>query len=152
MLIYRSIRLSVRTVSAWQMPIGVPNNPMLSVDQPRIPDQSVGSLFGHVVLPEVSVSQPKIILEKSADGKQNWDLKKEEKEAELPRIDRLTAGQRNFGFSRPENQTDITAKYFHRPIGRMREKRRSAYRPEGNFTELEFKAQGQGGGVITLTE
>src|SRR5215217_7766852 len=35
-------------------------------------------LLGDVVLPEVSILRPKILLEKSEDGKRNWDLKKPE--------------------------------------------------------------------------
>ena len=124
--------------------------PMLSVDRLafRI---SLWDLFsGHVVLPQVSVSEPKIILEKSADGKQNWDLKKEEKEAELPRIERLTVDKGVLVFRDPAKKTDISAKIFTDPSEDARETpiRLSA---EGTLSELEFKAQGQGGGVIILT-
>src|SRR4051812_18243660 len=125
--------------------------PMLGVDRFAV-RISLWDLFsGHIVLPQVSVSQPKIILEKSADGKRNWDLKKEKKEAELPRIERLTVDNGVLVFRDPEKKTDATAKIFTDQSEGARETtiRVSA---EGTFNELGFKAQGQGGAAIILTD
>src|SRR5437899_2695708 len=46
--------------------------PMLGVGRFQFRISLLDLLSGHVVLPEVSVSQPEILLEKSADGKRNW--------------------------------------------------------------------------------
>src|SRR5690348_11994764 len=60
--------------------------PMVSVDRFALRMSLLDLLSGHVVLPEISVSEPKIILEKSADGKKNWEFKKEEKKEKETRL------------------------------------------------------------------
>jgi len=50
--------------------------PMLAVDKIAFRISLWDLLKGDIVLPEVSASRPKVILEKSEDGKKNWDLKK----------------------------------------------------------------------------
>ena len=125
--------------------------PMLGVDRFQFRISLLDLLGGHIVLPEVSVSQPKILLEKSADGKQNWDLKKEEKETELPKIGRLTLDQGILLFRDPKTKTDVTAKISTAPAADARETPINVS-AEGNFTGLPFSAQGQGGGIITLTD
>jgi len=63
--------------------------PMLDIGRASFRISLWDLILGDIVLPEVSISSPKIILEKSADGKRNWDLKKPEEEVEPPKIGRL---------------------------------------------------------------
>lgn len=87
--------------------------PMLDVGKTSFRISLWDLILGDIVLPEVSVSQPKIVLEKSMDGKRNWDLKKDEKEkAKLPEIGRLTLDQGKAIFRDPKTKTDITANIF----------------------------------------
>jgi hypothetical protein len=125
--------------------------PMLGVERFQFRISLLDLLGGHIVLPEVSVSQPKLLLEKSADGKRNWDLKKEEKETELPKIGRLALDQGILIFRDPKTKTDVTAKISTAPGTDARETP-IIVSAEGNFTGLPFSAQGQGGGVINLTD
>ncbi len=125
--------------------------PMLGVGSFQFRISLLDLLSGHVVLPEVSVSQPEILLEKSADGKRNWDLKKEEKEAELPKIGRLTLDREVSIFRDPKTKTDITAKISTGTGADAREAPVNVS-AEGKFTGLSFAAQGQGGGVTALSD
>ena len=107
-------------------------------------------LSGHVVLPEVSVSQPEILLEKSADGKRNWDLKKRRRK-QAAENRQTHPGPGNIDFSLSEDQHDITAKIS---TGTGADAREAPVKvsAEGKFTGLSFAAQGQGGGVIALSD
>jgi uncharacterized protein involved in outer membrane biogenesis len=125
--------------------------PMLGVGRFQFRISLLDLLSGHIVLPEVAVSQPEILLEKSADGKRNWDLKKEEKEAELPKIGRLTLDRGILIFRDPKTKTDITAKISTGTAADAREAPVNVS-AEGKFTGLSFAAQGQGGGVIALSD
>ena len=71
-------RISVEGLSLANAEWGT-EQPMLAVDKLSFRIDLWKLLLGDIVLPEVAISQPKIILEKSADGKRNWDLKKTEK-------------------------------------------------------------------------
>ena len=57
--------------------------PMLGMEKAAFRISLWDLLLGDVVLPEVSISRPKIVLEKNADGKRNWDLKKDEEKEEV---------------------------------------------------------------------
>jgi uncharacterized protein involved in outer membrane biogenesis len=64
---------------------------------------------GRVVLPEVNLSEARILLEKKTDGAANWDFdteKKDEKRA-LPSIGALTLDRAYFGYRDPAIKTDI---------------------------------------------
>src|SRR5687768_5901726 len=125
--------------------------PMLGVDKVAFRISLWDLLLGDIVLPEVSVAQSKIILEKSADGKRNWDLKKEEeKEAELPKIGRLTLEEGQLTYRDPKTETDIMARIFTDPTDAREMPLDVA--AEGKFTGLEFKAQSQGGKIMSLAD
>ncbi|SOD41427.1 AsmA family protein [Nitrosovibrio sp. Nv4] len=126
--------------------------PMFGVDKVAFRISLWDLLLGDIVLPEVSVSHPKIILEKSADGKRNWDLKKEEeKKAELPEIGKLTLDQGKLIFRDPKTETDVTASINSESGADVRDMPLDVA-AEGKFTGLQFKAQAQGGAVVSLTD
>ncbi|SEO39322.1 AsmA family protein [Nitrosovibrio sp. Nv6] len=126
--------------------------PMLGVDKVAFRISLWDLLLGDIVLPEVSISHPKIILEKSVDGKRNWDLKKEEeKKAELPEIGKLILDQGKLIFRDPKTETDITASINNESGADVRDMPLDVA-AEGKFTGLQFKAQAQGGAVISLTD
>ncbi|SFN30316.1 hypothetical protein SAMN05216386_0369 [Nitrosospira briensis] len=126
--------------------------PMLDVDKVAFRISLWDLLLGDVVLPEVSVARSKIILEKSADGKRNWDLKKEEeKEAELPEIGKLTLEEGQLTYRDPKTETDVIARIFTDPAADAREMPLDV-KAEGKFTGLKFKAQAQGGKIMSLAD
>jgi AsmA family protein len=109
-------------------------------------------LAGDIVLPEVSVSQPKIVLEISEDGKRNWEFKKEEeKETKLPKIGKLTLDRGLAIFRDPKKKTEVTARIF---TDQSEDARQTPIRvmAEGTFTELGFKARVEGGSITILTD
>ncbi|HEU4854726.1 MAG TPA: AsmA family protein [Nitrosospira sp.] len=126
--------------------------PMLDVEKVAFRISLWDLLLGDIVLPEVSVARSKIILEKSADGKRNWDLKKEEeKEAELPEIGRLTLEEGKLTYRDPKTETDVIARIFTDPAADAREMPLDVA-AEGKFTGLKFKAQAQGGKIMSLAD
>ncbi|BCT67643.1 hypothetical protein NNRS527_01230 [Nitrosospira sp. NRS527] len=126
--------------------------PMLDIDKAAFRISLWNLFLGDVVLPEVAISKPKIILEKSMDGKRNWDLKKNEKEkVELPKIGRLTLDQGKVVFRDPKTKTDVTASIHTDPAADAREMPLDVV-AEGTFTGLKFMAQAKGGKVMSLAD
>lgn len=126
--------------------------PMLGVDKLSF-RVSLSDLFmGNIVLPEVSISQPKIILEKSVDGKRNWDLKKEEKEAELPKIGRLTLDHGTLTFRDPKTETNVTVKISTDSTSTDAREVPINLAAEGKFTGLKFTSQVHGGEIASLAD
>ncbi|HEX8875024.1 MAG TPA: AsmA family protein [Nitrosospira sp.] len=125
--------------------------PMLSIGQLAFRISLWDFLAGDIVLPEVSVFQSKTILEISADGKRNWELKKEEKETELPKIGRLTLDDGVLIFRDPEKKTDITAR-ISTDASEDAGETPLKVKAKGTFTELKFTAQAEAGGVNILTD
>src|SRR5688500_12696336 len=113
--------------------------PMLAVDGIAFRVSLWDLLKGDIVLPEVSVSQPKVILEKSEDGKKNWELKKEEeKETKLPKIGRLVLDRGVAVFRDPKTESDITAKIFTDSASADAREMPLNVEAGGKFTGLEF--------------
>ncbi|HJT51123.1 MAG TPA: AsmA family protein, partial [Nitrosospira sp.] len=126
--------------------------PMLAVDKVAFRISLWNLLLGDIVLPEVSIKQPKVLLEKSMDGKRNWDLKKEEKEkAELPEIGQLTLDQGKVLFRDPKTKTDISVDVYTDAAVDARELPLHVA-AEGKFTDLEFTARMQGGKIMSLAD
>ncbi|MBA4142119.1 MAG: AsmA family protein [Nitrosospira sp.] len=127
--------------------------PMLGVDRAAFRISLWDLILGDIVLPEVSISQPKIILEKSADGKRNWDLKKdEEKEAELPEIGRLTLDQGMLIYRDPKTETDVTVNVFTDPAMEDAREMPLNVAAEGKVSGLKFIAEALGGKVLSLAD
>ena len=126
--------------------------PMLAVDRTAFRISLWNLLLGDIVLPEVSVSQPKLLLEKSVDGKRNWDLRKDEKkETELPEIGRLTLDQGELVFRDPKSKTDIDVSVHTDPAIDAREMPLDVS-AEGTLKSLEFRVRARGGKVMSLAD
>ena len=108
-------------------------------------------LLGDVVLPEVSISSPKIVLEKSEDGKRNWDLKKPEEEAEPPKIGRLALEDGKLIFRDPKTKTNVNVTIFTDSTADAREMPLNVS-AEGTYADLAFTAQALGGQLMSLTD
>ncbi|MEO8992763.1 MAG: AsmA family protein [Nitrosospira sp.] len=132
--------------------------PMLDVDRAAFRVSLWNLFLGDIVLPEVSISGPKIILEKSENGKRNWDLKKDEKDqknekekTELPEIGRLILDRGTVIFRDPKTKTDVTVSIHADPAADAREMP-LAVAAEGTFTGLKFAVQARGGEVMSLAD
>jgi uncharacterized protein involved in outer membrane biogenesis len=124
--------------------------PMLDVGKASFRISLWDLILGDIVLPEVSISSPKIILEKSADGKRNWDLKKPEEEVEPPKIGRLAIDDGKLTFRDPKTKTDVhvTISTNSAVAGEMP----LNVAAEGTYTDLTFSAQALGGELASLMD
>ena len=108
-------------------------------------------LKGEVVLPEVSLTDPQILLEVSPDGKRNWILDtKNNKEGKTPRIEILSVNRGTLTFRDPTIKTDMTVNVS--PASALEDARQSEikFSAQGKFKGLATKASGQGGKVMSL--
>lgn len=127
--------------------------PMLAVDKIAFRISLWDLLKGDIVLPEVSASRPKVILEKSEDGKKNWDLKKgKEKETKLPTIGRLVLDRGAVMFRDPRTESDITVKIATSSASADARETPLDVAAEGKFTGLEFVAEVHGGAAMALAD
>jgi uncharacterized protein involved in outer membrane biogenesis len=126
----------------------------------RIPD-----LFkGRLVVPEVRISKPRLLLEKNAAGKANWDFgaapKKEEKEKEptglpisrrwFPKIDRLAIDDGRFVFRDPQSATELDMN-VSTVVGASNEQALELS-GRGRLQKEQFKLTARGGSILTLWE
>lgn len=126
--------------------------PMLGVSKVAFRISLLDLLKGDIVLPEVSISKPKITLEKNEDGKRNWDLKKTEKETELPKIGRLNIDQGTLSFRDSKTKTDIAAKISTNSASTDAPETPLNVSAEGKFSGLKFTSQIFGGELVSLTD
>lgn len=127
--------------------------PMLAVDKIAFRVSLWDLLKGDIVLPEVSASRPKVILEKSEDGKKNWDLKKEkEKETKLPTIGRLVLDRGAVMFRDPRTDSYITVKVVTSSASADARETPLDVAAEGKFTGLGFVAKVHGGAAMALAD
>ena len=125
--------------------------PMLDIDRASFRISLWDLILGDIVLPEVSISRPKILLEKSADGKRNWDLKKPEEETEPPKIGKLALDDGKLIFRDPKTKTDVHVTIFTDSAGDVREMPLNVS-AEGTYADLSFTAQALGGQLMSLTD
>jgi uncharacterized protein involved in outer membrane biogenesis len=144
-------RISVEGLSLANAEWGT-EQPMLAVDKLSFRMDLWKLLLGDIVLPEIAISQPKIILEKSADGKRNWDLKKTETETELPKIGRLNIDQGRLAYRDPKTKTDVSARIFTDSASADARQTPINVIADGKFTGLEFNFQVHGGEILSLMD
>jgi AsmA family protein len=125
--------------------------PMLDIGKASFRVSLWDLIRGDVVLPEVSVSRPRILLEKSADGKRNWDLKKPEEEVEPPKIGSLALEDGKLIFRDPKTKTDVHVTIFTESGVDAREMPLNVT-AEGTYADLAFTAQALGGQLTSLTD
>ena len=62
---------------------------------------------GRVVLPEVNLTEPRVTLERNADGAANWQFKQDNKDTNPPAIGALTIDRGHVVFRDPKFKTDF---------------------------------------------
>ena len=144
-------RISAEGLSLANADWGSDQSLLLDVSKVAFRISLLDLLKGDIVLPEVSISQPKTTLEKSEDGKRNWDLKKTEKESELPKIGRLNIDQGTLSFRDPKTDTDITVKVSTESTSADARETPVNVVAEGKFSGLKFSSRIHGGELVSLT-
>ena len=125
--------------------------PMLDIGKASFRISLWDLILGDIVLPEVSISSPKIILEKSEDGKRNWDLKKPEEEVEPPKIGRLAIDDGKLTFRDPKTKTDVHVT-ISTNSGVAAGEMPLNVAAEGTYADLTFSAQALGGELTSLMD
>jgi uncharacterized protein involved in outer membrane biogenesis len=126
--------------------------PMLDVDQVAFRIDLWRLLQGEINLPEVSVRQPKVVLERRADGRRNWILKKQDHEqGRAPHIGRLTLdrGHLTLDDEAPDTHVELDVSTL---TGSDAGKLPTQFRAQGKLKSLRFSAKGRGGDVISLAD
>ncbi|MGE5523226.1 MAG: AsmA family protein [Rhodospirillaceae bacterium] len=128
--------------------------PMVTVDNLAFRVNLWRLIRGEIVLPEVSASHPNVIIERSKDGKANWELtEKHEEEGTAPKIGRLSLDQGTVVIRLPASQVDVTVDLTSeaKEGGDVREAPIN-FKARGTFKGLKLAAQGQGGAVVSLAD
>jgi len=86
---------------------------------------------GRVALPEVKLVRPRIMLERTGDGRANWELATASDPSAAPRIDRLTIEDGVVQFRNPDTGTDVTINVA------------TPAASEGGTTPVEFSGSGR---------
>lgn len=107
-------------------------------------------LQGRLVMPELLLSEGRLVLERSADGQRNWILKKEQSPRdEPPVVQRLRVDRSQIVFRDPAIDTDVTVALSSDsaaadPVHALR------FQAQGKFKGQRSFAQGTGGSVLAL--
>jgi uncharacterized protein involved in outer membrane biogenesis len=110
-------------------------------------------LHGELDLPEVSVGQPKVVLERRASGEANWRLAKDPENAgRPPHIGRLTLERGQLSFDDETPDTHIVLDVAMQSGSDVKERLPTAFEARGKFKTLRFAAKGRGGDVISLAD
>lgn len=126
---------------------------MLDIQQLDFSISLLSLLKGDIVLPEVSLTGAHILLEKSADGKRNWILRKQQNpDDKAPRIGRLSVDTSTFIFRDPSIKTDLRVNVF--PVLASQDARQSSiqFSAQGKFKGQTLKAHGQAGKILSLLD
>jgi uncharacterized protein involved in outer membrane biogenesis len=128
------------------------NQPMLAVERAAFRINLWRLIQGHIDLPEASVSQPRIVLERRADGRRNWILTKQEhEESQPPHIGHLTLDRGRLVFHDEAPKTHITLDISTESggdVGRLP----TSFVANGTLKDMKFAAKGRAGDVISLAD
>ena len=123
----------------------------------RIPD-----LFkGHIVLPEIEISKPRLLLERSSEGKPNWEFGDRDQKKDdstglpigrrwFPKIGRLAINDGAFIFRDPASRTFLDMS-VSTVVGESDEQTLKLS-GRGNLQKEQFTLDARGGSVLTLWE
>ncbi len=124
---------------------------MLDIQKLEFSISLLNLLKGDVVFPEASLSQPQILLEKSADGKRNWILDREQNlNDQAPRVGRLSVDTGTLVFRDPAIKTDISVAVSPASVRQDIRQVGINFKAKGRFKGMASSAEGTGGKVLSL--
>lgn len=113
----------------------------------------IGKLLkGKIVLPQVAVTAPEIVLEKSANGEHNWVLNDQQTDGGAPDIGRLAVDKGILVFRDPAIDTDVTLSVTPATSSQDAREAGLKFTASGKYQGLPADAQGQGGSVLALQD
>jgi uncharacterized protein involved in outer membrane biogenesis len=126
---------------------------MLTVDRLQFSISLSDLLKGDVTLPEISVSKPRVLLEKNAKGRGNWEFDTDEEEetdrTEVPKIGRLTLEDSRLDYRDPNTKTELEVKAS--AAGAAKEQGVNL-QGRGRFQGEPFMLKMEGGSLLALWE
>ncbi|MGJ0486425.1 MAG: AsmA family protein [Methylomicrobium sp.] len=126
---------------------------MLTLDRLEFSIRLRDLLKGNVVLPEIKLSKPRVLLEKNAKGKGNWEFTSPDKDetdrTEFPKIDRLTVEDSKLVYldSTTDTELDMSAE----AAGAAKEQG-VKLQGRGRFQGERFTLKMEGGSLLELWE
>ena len=109
-------------------------------------------LRGQLVAPEVILTSPNVVLERSADGRRNWILSPEQSGTETgPRIGRLVVNGGALTYRDPTAKTELFLGIATNPAG-ANPGAATTFGVNGRFRGLPLSASGSGGEVLALRD
>ncbi len=129
------------------------NQPMLSTGHVAFRISLWPLLHGEVDLPEVTVAEPKVVLERRADGERNWIFdQKQTGASKPPRIGRLALDHGTLAFHDVKPDTHIFLDLTTSTGTDVKDRLPTAFSARGQLKGLRFTAKGRAGDVISLSD
>lgn len=127
---------------------------MLELDRLEFTIRLKNLLSGDIVLPEINLSEPRLVLEKNAQGQENWALgvkkEKPEKPSESPKIGLLTIKDGKIVYRDPTQQTEANMVVS---TGIDRHNRQSIkVQGHGQYKKAKLKVLATAGSLLSLKE
>lgn len=126
---------------------------MLDIPAAEFTIDLISLLKGSVVLPDVTLSRPVVVLEKSKDGRKNWVLDKQQRgETALPEVGRLVMDKGTLVWRDPAINTDVRLDLGTESANQDLRRAALVFKAQGRFKGLPSHAEGRGGSVLTLRD
>ena len=109
-------------------------------------------LAGHVVLPEIALSEPRVWLEINGDGEPNWIFNPKHKPIEFPEIGALTIDQGSATYRDLKHLTDLELAVKTLADGTEKSDFRLEVTGKGRFKGMPTSLQGRGGALLSVRD
>ena len=107
-------------------------------------------LVGHLVLPEISLSEFKLVLEVNKDGAPNWVFGQRDKQREFPSIAALAIDRGTLTFRDPTINTDLTLEVNTLAASKDDPESMVELTGTGQFKGMKTKLHARGGALLEL--
>ena len=121
---------------------------MVEVKRVELSIELLPLLSGHVRLPEVTMSEPRVVLERSNEGAPNWEFKKREG-ARMPDIGAFAIDRGTLVFRDPQLKTNLTIDVETRNDGSTKAVELNG---KGTFKGLPSTIHAKGGELLALRD
>jgi AsmA family protein len=107
-------------------------------------------LGGHLAIPELSLSEPHLVLEVNRDGTPNWVFDQRDKQREFPTIDALAIDRGTVKYRDPTIDTDLALEINTIDATKGDPESMVELTGKGRFKGVETRLQARGGALLTL--
>ena len=122
---------------------------MVEVKRVELSIELLPLLSGHVRLPEVTLSEPRVVLERSNEGAPNWELEKKKEPPRMPDIGAFAIDRGTLVFRDPQLKTNLTIDVETRNDGSTKAVELNG---KGTFKGLPSTIHAKGGELLALRD